>query len=210
MDLGQLPDDPLHLAGLVRHHVFGQLVLVEAGHFLDGLLLGAQRLADRQHFLDDHRRARQRLHHPELAALDALGDGHLALAGQQGHGAHLAQVHAHRVVRLFQRPRGQVELHLVPARLLGSPLFALGLGGEGRPGHRLLGRLFDDFDPGVVERRKHFVDFVGRMHLGRQQVIDLVVEHVAALFAHGNELPDLVVLFFNRQFFHAPSGDTLG
>src|SRR5690606_33047012 len=36
----------------------------------------------------------------ELAVLDALGDLDLTLTGEQRNRAHLAQVHAHRVVRL--------------------------------------------------------------------------------------------------------------
>ena len=45
-----------------------------------------------------------------LAALDALGDLDLALAGEERHRAHLAQVHAHRVVGLVERAGGEVEL----------------------------------------------------------------------------------------------------
>jgi hypothetical protein len=36
--------------------------------------------------------------HRLAAGLDALGDGDLALARQQLHRAHLAQIHAHRIV----------------------------------------------------------------------------------------------------------------
>ena len=36
--------------------------------------------------------------HHVAAGLDALGDGDLALAGQQLDRAHLAQIHAHRIV----------------------------------------------------------------------------------------------------------------
>ena len=70
----------------------------------------------------------------ELAALDALGDRHLALAGEQRHGAHLAQVHADGVVGLVERARREVELHAVfgPAALaalhrvaLAVPLFGV-------------------------------------------------------------------------------------
>jgi hypothetical protein len=49
----------------------------------------------------------------ELAALDALGDLDLALAGEQRHRAHLAQVHADRVVGLVERARREVELDLL-------------------------------------------------------------------------------------------------
>jgi len=46
----------------------------------------------------------------ELPALDALGDRDFALARQQRDGAHLAQIHADGIVRLFQRTRCQVEV----------------------------------------------------------------------------------------------------
>ena len=44
------------------------------------------------------RGAANSLLHPQLAALHATGQIHFALASQQGHGAHFAQVHANRVV----------------------------------------------------------------------------------------------------------------
>ncbi len=62
-----------------------------------------------------------------MSALDALGDGHLALARQQGHRAHLAQVHAHRVVRLLQCARRQVEIVF----LGGDFFFGFGIGDLG-------------------------------------------------------------------------------
>jgi len=55
--------------------------------------------------------------HGELAALDTgRADLDLALAGEQRHGAHLAQVHADRVVGLVEGARRQVELELLPFR----------------------------------------------------------------------------------------------
>src|SRR5439155_23764316 len=58
-------------------------------------------------------------HHRLLAALDPLGDLYLALAGEEGHRPHLAEVHAHGVVRLVERPRGEVQLGpLLALRLL--------------------------------------------------------------------------------------------
>jgi hypothetical protein len=46
----------------------------------------------------------------QLAALDALGDGHLAFAREQRHRAHLAQVHANGIVGLVERARREIEL----------------------------------------------------------------------------------------------------
>ena len=46
--------------------------------------------------------ARNRFEDEQLPALDAFGDGHFALARQERHGAHFAQVHANRVVGLLR------------------------------------------------------------------------------------------------------------
>src|SRR3546814_9766399 len=57
-----------------------------------------ERLATRQQGADGQRALADAADHLLAAGLDALGDGDLALARQQFHRAHLAQVHAHRVV----------------------------------------------------------------------------------------------------------------
>ncbi len=70
----------------------------------------------RQHSLADHvavlehlgqheLASRQRIENTLLTAFDAPGDADLALASQQGDGAHLAQIHADRIVRLLERIR---------------------------------------------------------------------------------------------------------
>src|SRR5712692_7676652 len=43
------------------------------------------------------------------------------------------------------------------------------------------------------------VDLLRRVHLGREDIVHLVVEQVAALLAHVDELAYLVILFFNHQ-----------
>src|SRR5207248_3576850 len=107
--------------------------------------------------------------------LDALGDLHLALAGEQGDRAHLAQVHAHRIVgfgvcvlllllRLFLRGRLIFLLHHYRFRL-----------GRLRLGKLDLVGLVDDGDVVVAEHRHHVVDLVGGDDVRRQRVVDLVV-----------------------------------
>jgi len=82
------------------------------------------------------------LEHEHLAALDAFGDGDFALARQQRYRAHLAQVHANRVVRLSRHPRCKVEV-----AFLGDGKFVFGFdfggfrcrrigGGAGPPSRR--------------------------------------------------------------------------
>ena len=87
-------------------HPFDVPVLVELGvilvrvldHLLDPNLLLSQLIAQIQDLLDGDGGIEHHLQHTALAVLYALGDLHLALAGQQRHRAHLAHVQAHRIV----------------------------------------------------------------------------------------------------------------
>src|SRR5581483_4471799 len=92
------------------HLVFRQFVVIEGDDLLDGALTLLQFFPDFVQFLDHDCRTGQRLQDFELPALDALGDGYLALPSEQGHGSHFAQVHAYRVVCLVERSRRQVQL----------------------------------------------------------------------------------------------------
>ena len=56
--------------------------------------------------LEGERALAQPRDHGLAAGLDALGDGDLALAGQEFHRAHLAQIHAHRIVGALGRLLG--------------------------------------------------------------------------------------------------------
>src|SRR4029450_7494036 len=56
--------------------------------------------------LEGERALAQAGDHRFAAGLDALGDRDLALAREQLHRAHLAQIHAHRIVRAFGRLLG--------------------------------------------------------------------------------------------------------
>ena len=91
---------------------------------LTRILLLAQLVAELEDLLDRDRRVEHDLQHAPLAVLDALGDLDLALAREQRDRAHLAQVHAHRVVGLASsrrpplppRPRPSCLVLLVLAR----------------------------------------------------------------------------------------------
>ena len=137
----------------------------------------------------DGRRARDRLDDGELAALDALGDLDFAFAREQRDRAHLAQVHADGVVGLVERAGRQVELELLGpfAGAVEQLVFAV----------LLLG--VDDLDAGAAERAEQVVELVRRGDVGRQQLVDLVVEQVALFLADGDELLYFVVFFFDRQ-----------
>ena len=124
--------------------------------------------------------------HRLAAGLDALGDGDLALARQELDRAHLAQVHADRIV-------GAVGRLAALAALLGD-------GGAGRPSISsrpsdsssassscslglglvlLVG--FDDVDAHVGEHRHRVFDLLGGDLLGGKHGVQLVDGDVAAL-----------------------------
>ena len=75
--------------------------------------------------LEGERALAQARDHGLAAGLDALGDGDLALAREQLHRAHLAQIHAHRVVGALGRLLG---LGLGRDLLLDLDQLVLGLG----------------------------------------------------------------------------------
>ncbi len=126
--------------------------------------------------------------HGLAAGLDALGDGDFALARQQLDRAHLAEVHAHRIV-------GAV------GRFLG------GLGGDG--GRRALGDLgpllllfllvgvgfldfvgLDDVDAHLGEHRQHVLDLLGADLLRGHDGVELVVGDKSALLGGLDHLLD--------------------
>ena len=82
VQLGDLVEDLERFLGLVFDFLFGQLFVVELDDFLDRARALAEVVADRQQFLQDDRGARNRFEDEQLPALDALGDGHFALARQ--------------------------------------------------------------------------------------------------------------------------------
>ena len=108
--------------------------------------------------LGDERRARDRLDDGELAALDAPRDLDFAFAREQRHRAHLAQVHADRIVGLVERARRQIELELLGAfgravdRLVVPQVLLVGV---------------DDLDAGAAEGVEEIVELVGRGDLRR-------------------------------------------
>ena len=183
-----------HLLRALVHPLVGNLVVLEDDELADRARAGFQLVAHRDDHLRDRRRAGDRLDDRQLAALDAPRNLDLALAGEQRHRAHLAQVHADGIVRLVQRAGREIELHLLAA--LGGPVELLFLE------IRLLG--VDDLDPRAAERIEQVVELVRRGDLGRQQFVDLVVQQIALFFPDGNQLPDFVVFFFNRQAFLLP------
>ena len=91
-------------AGL--HHIFGELFFIKENYFFHIAHTSLQILAKSHDLANDDGRAGERLQHAKLPALNALGDFNLALTGEQGYGAHLAEIHANGVIRFFPRYRG--------------------------------------------------------------------------------------------------------
>src|SRR5678816_1292393 len=109
LELADLVDDladPVDVELLVE---LGLVLVDVLDDVLDPDLAAAQPLADLEQLLDGDRAVEHGLQHLALAVLDALGDLDLALAGEQGDRAHLAQVHADRVAG----PRVGVLLSLI-------------------------------------------------------------------------------------------------
>src|SRR5712691_10805082 len=92
------------------------------------------------------------------------------LAREQRDGAHLAQVHAHRIVGLVERARREIELELFRAfggavdRFVVAQVLLIGV---------------DDLDARAAEGVEEIVELVRGGNLGRQQFVDLVVQQVA-------------------------------
>src|SRR6266403_1794942 len=202
VELRNLVENLERFLGLVFDLLFGEFFVVKLDDFLDRPCALAEILADRQQFLEDDGGARDGLEHQHLAALDAFGDGDFALARQQRYGAHLAQVHANRVVRLFEHPRGKVEV-----ALLGDGKFVLGFDFRGFRCRRISGgagrlrggEVFVDIDTVALEGGEQVVNLLRRVDFSGQDVVYFVIEQVSALLAQGNELTYLVIFLFNSQ-----------
>ena len=136
-------------------------------------------LADRVAPADDRahrqRALAQRLEHGVAPGLDALGDLDLALAREQLDRAHLAQVHAHRIV-------GAAEVLLVDrGGTLGLVALALEVGlGDAVGAAAVL--VAADADAHLVEHQKQLVhQLIGRVVVLGQGGVDLVEGDDAAL-----------------------------
>src|SRR3984893_5331722 len=178
-----------HVARPFLDPVIGHLIILERDELADRALAHGELLPHADDVLGHRRRAGDRLDDAQLGTLDAARDLHFALAREERHGANLAQVHPDRIVGLVERARRQVELQLLGA--LDPPIELV----------LLQIRLFriDDLDPGAAEDVEQGVELVRGRDLGRQQFVDFVVQQVALFLPDGNELPDLVVLFLDRQ-----------
>ena len=136
--------------------------------------------------------------HRLAAGLDALGDGDLALAGEQLDRAHLAQIHPHGIVGALGRL--QIALDLDGQRrargvdeiaALGLLLVAVGAGARGRAllagGFRIL--VVDDVDALLAELAEHVLDLLGGELLRGQDLVQFVIGDIAALLGELDHPP---------------------
>ncbi len=142
------------------------LLFVEGDDFLDGAHTFLKVFAHRQQFVDDDRRAGERFEHANLATLDPLSDFHFAFAREEGHGSHLAQIHANGVVGFFERAGSEVELNVVTL----FAFFKLFI----ERGGRQLGA-FEHINALRPDRCKQVVEVVGAHHILRDEFVYLVV-----------------------------------
>ncbi len=187
---GQIVDAAGDVLQAILDHFLGDLLLVEEHDLLDRAHAALQVLADSHDFANHDGRARQRFQHPQLPALDALGDLHFALAGEQRDRAHLAQVHAHRIVGFFQRAGGQVEFHVLARFQFGIELLVERAGDLGA---------FEDVNALRADGGQQVLKVIGRMQVVRDQVVDLVVREVTFFFSCIDQFLDVVELIFKSQ-----------
>ena len=128
-----------------------------------------------------------------MTGLDALGHGDLALARQQLHRAHLAQVHPNGIVDALGRLLGfgfgrnlLLNLDQLAALVLGFLVGLLGL--LLAVVARVLG--LDDVHAHLAEHGKDVLDLLGIDLRGGQDRIDLLMGDVAALLGGAEELLD--------------------
>ena len=142
--------------------------------------------------LEGERALAQAGDHGLAAGLDALGDGDLALAGQQLHRAHFPQIHTHGVIGAINRLLGlglgrNLVLDLDQLAGLAFGLF-LGLLALAFLLARLLG--LDHVHAHLAEHREHVLDLLGIDLVRGQDRVDLVMGDVAALLGAADQLLD--------------------
>src|SRR5579863_7436553 len=192
VQLGHGVDLAGELVQAILQNLVGDLFFVEGDHFLDRAHALLEVFAHGQQFPDDDGRPRQGLEHANLSTLDALGDFHFAFAREQGHGAHLAQIHADGVVGFFQSSGCEVEFDVLGAFFNILEFFI----------ERGRGRQFGAFqhvDALRTNGGQQIVQVVGRVHVMRYEVIDLVIREVSLFFACVDQLFYVLVFVVKSQ-----------
>ncbi len=167
VQLADLADQPAQLAQM-RVAAVDFLVENDAVKaFLGGL--GHQFFRERNVFLAGETEAVDDIFNFVFRVLDALGDFHFLFAGEQGHLAHLLEIHADRIIE-------NIEAAFILLFLRLRLLDAIDLG------------LVDNFDFEVAELDVNVVEFLAGDHRVREGFVDVVVSEVALLLGEADEL----------------------
>ena len=134
--------------------------------------------------------------HLVASGLDALGEFDLALARQQLDRAHLAEIHAHRVVGAL-------------GHLLARAGRELGRGGLTDLGAGLLRVVgLDHVDAHLGQHHHGILDLLGGHAVGGQRLVQLVVSDVAALLGRRQHPLDALVVASRSGLSAASSRDS--
>src|SRR6266851_3081212 len=197
----QLVDLARGVLDAVLQDLLSDLFLIEDDNFLDRACAELQILANGQNLADHNRRARQRLQHSPLSALDALRNVHLAFAGEQRDYAHLAQVDACRVLNRFKKAWGLVDFDGLADLYFRLKLFVEGRGSW--PGLAL-----KHVNAPHAHGDKQVVQVLRGMNVMGDEVIHLVVGEIPLFLPGINELRDVVKS--QAEFLSAPSCTAAG
>ncbi len=148
-------------------------------------VFGDQRVMPHGDGLDGQRAFHQAADHHLAAGFDPFGDGDFAFAGQQLDRPHLAQVHAHRVVRAAQ----VVLVDVTGGR--GGLFLAVAIAVTVTFGRGVVGLfVFDHVDAHFGQHRHGVFDLLRRYLFRGQGAVQVVIGDVPAFLALGDHLLD--------------------
>ena len=172
LDLGDLRQQLVQLSAeiFVGNDELGQHQ--DIAHGSDAALQIVAQLND---LADDQRRTRERFANRPLAAFIALGQLDFALAGEQRNGAHLAQIHADRIVGFVANILGEFQVAEIVGLILGG-FFEIEFG------------LFQDLDAGAIEVREQILEFAAGREIFGDQLVHFVVQNEPLFLARVHEI----------------------
>src|SRR5215470_179521 len=203
-ELFSLAQEPVNRAELSHHRapevgllLLGEFLLRIVDQLLDGDQVLAELVAHGADLVEGEGGGEDGARRLVLAFLDALGQRDLAFAREEGYTAHLAEVEPHGIFRAADGPRREID-----APRLGR-LVVVGLGLGGLPGRlrgktARLGRVHH-LDVHGAEEHHDVVELIQRDDVRGQGVVDLVIGQIALFLPLGDELVQLLQLWFVRH-----------
>ncbi len=173
----------------LRRRIFRAIGRLKVDQVTQQDALVHQLVAPDHHGFEGQRAFAQAADHGVAAGLDALGNGDLALAREQFHRAHLAQIHAHRIVG---------ALTAAGIALLDRGLGLVGLGQRlGVIVDLVLG--FHDIDPHFRQGRHGVLDLVRRQLVLRQDLVQFIMGHIPARLGFLDEFLDARIVHVEHR-----------